>query len=72
MSLSSAPPTHTPHTRAVAALGPTATIDRVPGGTAGLVALFTITHVLVSGRLILSRGRSFVNKPRLVPDPNDK
>jgi hypothetical protein len=56
----------------VAALGPAATVDRVPGGTAGLVALFTVTHILVSGRLILSRGRSFVNKPRLVPDPNDK
>ena len=64
--------THPAVGAAVAALGPAATVDRVPGGTAGLVALFTVTHILVSGRLILSRGRSFVNKPRLVPDPNDK
>ena len=33
-----------------------------------LLGLFALSHLAVSAQLILSRGRSFVDKPRLLPE----
>lgn len=34
----------------------------------GLLGLFAVSHLAVSAQLILSRGRAYVDKPRLLPE----
>ena len=38
-------------------------------GVHGLVVLFVLADLAVTGATILKRGRKYVNKPRLVPEP---